>query len=84
LGNVYLMLEAAVIVKTQYLTQLVGTARMVAQLAIAGVGVGGIGNHGAAVGGAAFRKKKIGAGKSGRVLQAEQHKQTNREESFFH
>ena len=49
-----LELKAAVVVEFDGFAWLVAAASVVAQLAVAGVAVGGIGNHRAAVGGAAF------------------------------
>ena len=62
LRDVDLVLEAAVVVQAEYFACGVGTAGVVAQLAVAGVAVGGIGNHGTAVGCSSPREEEIGAG----------------------
>ena len=62
LWDVDLVLQAAVVVEAEHLAGLVGAAGVETQLAVARVAVGDIGDHGAAIGGAASREQEIGAG----------------------
>ena len=61
LRDVDLVLEAAVVVKAEHLACGMGAAGVEAQLSVAGVAVGGVGDHGAAVGSGPPAEEEIGA-----------------------